>query len=106
MRKEHSLYLGKYDSALEAAGVTRPRGPEALHMFIGVHADYRGSGNAGRLLEYYCQRTFKAGASQIRSAVLLSNRASMRFFEKMGWNITKTSDKQVSVWTNQPDSSS
>ena len=102
VQRKQTLALGGYDSVLEAAGVPRPKGQEALCMFIGVHADHRGGGNARRLLEYYCNKTFESGVSQIRGAVLLSNKASMRFFEKIGWNITKTADNQVSVWTDRP----
>ena len=57
-----SLILGGYDSKLADAGVPAPEGLEDVCMGIGVHSDYRGGGNAAKLIDYYVKRVFERGA--------------------------------------------
>jgi GNAT superfamily N-acetyltransferase len=94
--------LGEYNSALAGAGVPPPDGPEDLCMGIGVHKDYRGGGNASRLVDYYACRVFEKGAVRIRGAVLTGNIASMTFFKRRGWEFRRISDAQVSIWLDRP----
>lgn len=96
------LSLGGYDSNLAEAGVPAPDGLEDVCMGIGVHSDYRGGGNAAKLLDYYVNRVFEKGAVRVRGGVLISNIASMTFFKRRGWNFKEISDTQVSVWINRP----
>ena len=104
LRKTNALPLGEYDSALAAKGVPSPRGPEDLNMGIAVHSKFRGGGNAKRLVEYYTDRMFEAGAARIRGAILTKNTPSMIFFERCGWKFKEISDTQVSVWIDRPNS--
>jgi GNAT superfamily N-acetyltransferase len=101
-----SLNLGEYNPVLAVAGVPPPQGPEDLCMGIGVHSDYRGGGNAARLIDYYVTRVFEKGAVRIRGAVLTSNIASMTFFRRCGWNFKRISDAQVSIWIDRPEEGS
>ena len=96
------LSLGGYDSLLADAGVPAPEGLEDVCMGIGVHSDYRGGGNAGKLLDYYVNRVFEKGAVRVRGGVLTSNIASMTFFKRRGWEFRRISDTQVSVWFDKP----
>ncbi len=102
IRGTNAMSLAQYDTTLAKAGVPAPKGVESLNMFIGVHKDYRGGGNARKLLEHYCDQAFKAGACRVRTAVLCNNTASIRFFNKMEWNINKISEKYISVWIDKP----
>jgi ribosomal protein S18 acetylase RimI-like enzyme len=106
LQKKDSMLLGGYDSILAAAGVPAPKGPEALHMLIGVHKQFRGGGNAQRLIEYHTKRMFEHGATRVRSAVLLSNLRSLNFFRRVGWNIKEVSSTYMSVWIDRPNSDS
>ena len=98
LRKKNSLSLGEYDSVLAEAGVPAPSGLEDLNMGIAVHPDWRGGGNAAKLIEYYTAIIFKTGVVRIRTAILTNNVASMFFFKRCGWKVRKVSDTQVSVW--------
>jgi ribosomal protein S18 acetylase RimI-like enzyme len=71
-------------------------------MGIGVHSDFRGGGNAARLVDYYARRVFEKGAVRTRGAVLASNTASMNFFKRRGWEFRRISDTQVSIWLDRP----
>jgi GNAT superfamily N-acetyltransferase len=71
-------------------------------MGIGVHSDFRGGGNAGRLIDYYVTRVFEKGAVRTRGAILVNNTASMTFFKRHGWEFRRISDTQVSVWLDRP----
>ncbi len=106
LRKKHILPLGEYNVALADAGVPAPKGLEDLNMGIAVHPDYRGGGNAARLIGYYTARVFEMGATRIRGAILTNNLASMIFFKRRGWKFKELSDTQVSVWIDRPDSNS
>lgn len=101
LRGKSGLQLGEYDSVLANAGVPPPEGQEDLCMGIGVHKDYRGRGNAARLIDYYVTRVFEKGAVRIRSAVLTDNIASMTFFKHRGWEFRPISDIQVSIWIDR-----
>ena len=102
LRGKTGLHLGEYDSALANAGVPPPEGTENLCMGIGVHRDYRGGGNAARLLNYYVSSVFEKGVVRIRGAVLTTNVASMILFKSCGWEFRQVSDTQMSVWINRP----
>jgi RimJ/RimL family protein N-acetyltransferase len=102
LRGKSSLQLGKYDSILAQAGVPSPEGPEDLQMGIGVHKDYRGGGNAERLIDYYVTRVFEKGVVRIRGAVLTRNVASMILFKRCGWEIKEISNTEVSIWLDRP----
>ena len=103
LRKTKSLYLGEYDSVLARAGVPPPKGPEDLNMGIGIHSDFRGGGNATRLIEFYSKRIFETPVVRIRGAILADNIASIKFFERQGWRFKKISDTQFSVWIDRPE---
>jgi GNAT superfamily N-acetyltransferase len=102
LRGQSGLHLGEFDSALASAGVPPPQGQEDLCMGIGVHSDFRGGGNAARLIDYYAARVFEKGAVRTRGAVLTDNIASMNFFKRRGWEFRRISDTQVSVWFDRP----
>jgi GNAT superfamily N-acetyltransferase len=102
LRGKTGLHLGEYDSALANAGVPPPQGPGDLCMGLGVHSDYRGGGNAARLIDYYVTRVFEKGAVRTRGAVLTGNIASMTFFKRRGWEFKPVSDSQVSIWIDRP----
>jgi GNAT superfamily N-acetyltransferase len=102
LRGTTGLYLGEYDSALANAGVPPPQGQEDLFMGIGVHSDYRGGGNASRLIDYYSTRVFEKGAVRTRGAVLTSNIASLAAFKHRGWELRRISDIQVNIWFDRP----
>jgi GNAT superfamily N-acetyltransferase len=102
LRGKTGLHLGEYDPALANAGVPPPDGQEDLCMGIGVHSDYRGGGNAARLIDYYVTRVFEKGAVRTRGAVLTSNIASMASFKHRGWEFRRISDTQVSIWIDRP----
>jgi GNAT superfamily N-acetyltransferase len=105
LRKSNVSPLGnlrEYDSQLANAGVPPPEGPEDLCMGIGVHRDFRGGGNAAKLLDYYIKRVFEKGAVRVRGAVLVSNTPSMTFFKNRGWEFRRISDAQVSIWLDRP----
>ena len=102
LRGKTGLSLGEYDSALANAGVPPPQGQEDLCMGIGVHSDYRGGGNAARLIDYYVTRVFEKGVVRTRGAVLANNIASMTFFKHRGWEFRRISDTQVSIWIDRP----
>ncbi|MCK4782949.1 MAG: GNAT family N-acetyltransferase [Desulfobacteraceae bacterium] len=103
LRGIHSLSLGSYDCSLANAGVPPLRGPEDILMGIAVHRQFRGAGNAARLIEYYNTRVFARGALRIRTAILTSNIASMKFFKRLGWQFRELCSSQVSVWIDRPD---
>jgi GNAT superfamily N-acetyltransferase len=104
--KKNEINLGEYDSVLANAGVPAPKGVEDLCMVIGVHKDFRGRGNAARLLNYYVTKVFEKGAVRIRGAVLTRNIASMNFFKHQGWEIRPVSDTYVSIWIDRPENKS
>lgn len=108
IRLKKRNYPSLYNSAsiMVDAGVSPPKGPEALFMFIGVHKKWRGGGNAGRLVKYYSDRTFQAGVARIRGAVLYENRACFGMFKRLGWNITEISPEEVCIWIDRPSSDS
>ncbi len=99
---QRGLNLGGYDSVLADAGVPAPGGIEDVCLGIGVHSDFRGGGNAAKLIDYYVKRVFEKGAVRVRGGVLKSNIASMTFFQRRGWNFREISDEQVSVWIDRP----
>ena len=94
--------LEAYDSLLANAGVPPPEGLEDLCMGIGVHSDFRGGGNAARLIDYYVARAFEKGAVRVRGDVLYSNTASMTFFKHRGWEFKRINDTQASIWIDRP----
>ena len=106
LRKTNVLPLGEYDSVLAAKGVPPPSGLEDINMGIAVHSQFRGGGNAKRLIEYYTARMFEAGITRIRGAILTKNTPSMIFFKRRGWKFKEISDTQVSVWIDRTSSNS
>jgi N-acetylglutamate synthase-like GNAT family acetyltransferase len=70
-------------------------------MGIAIHPNWRGGGNAKRLLDYYIHKIFQTEAVRIRGAILTSNVASMTFFRRRGWQFKEISPKQVSVWVDK-----
>jgi GNAT superfamily N-acetyltransferase len=94
--------LGAYDADAAAAGIPAPNGVEDVCMGIAIHPEYRGGGNATKLIEHYVTRVFEKGATRIRGAILKNNIASMTFFKKRGWTFMDVSDNEVSVWINKP----
>ena len=101
--KRNSFSLGKYEPALAAIGIPAPKGPENINMEIALHPDFRGKGNAARLLEFYNKRVFEDGAVRTRGQVLASNIASATFFKRQGWTFLKISDTQFSIWFDKPN---
>jgi GNAT superfamily N-acetyltransferase len=94
--------LGEYDSLLAKAGIPPPEGLEDLCMGIGVHSDYRGGGNAARLIDYYVKKAFEKGAVRVRGDVFLSNTASVTFFKHRGWEFRRITDTQAGIWIDRP----
>lgn len=106
LRKNTSPSLGEYGSALADAGVPAPKGTEALFILVGVHKQWRGKGNAERLVKYFATQMFEAGAKRIRGAISSDNLASLILHKRLGWKFKKISDTEVSVWIDRPDFSS
>jgi len=101
-RVKNRSRLGEYDSVLAKAGVPPPEGLEDLCMGIGVHRDFRGEGNAARLIDYYVTRMFEKGVVRVRGDTRTNNIASMTFFKRRGWEFRRISDTQVSIWIDRP----
>lgn len=106
LRKKTSPSLGEYDSVLADAGVPAPKGMEAFFTLVGVHPQWRGGGNAERLVKYFTTQMFQAGAARIRGAIRPNNLASLILHKRLSWNITKISPEEVCVWIDRPDSDS
>ncbi len=90
------------ENALANAGVAAPKGPEAFFLVIGVHAEWRGGGNAERLVEYLTARMWEKGMARVRGSVSASNLASLILYKDLGWSMKRVSDEQVFVWTDRP----
>ena len=101
-KKQNHLSLGRYDSKLSKQGVPAPRGTEDINVCIAVHSEFRGGGNAKKLIEFYMNRIFDMGVTRIRGAILSGNVASLKFFRRQGWEVKQISDTQCSVWIDGP----
>lgn len=99
VRNMRTLLKG-HKNLLENTGIPAPRGPEAFFMDIGVHEQWRGGGNAERLVEYLTARIREMGVARVRASVSPSNLASLILFKGLGWNMKKVADEQVFVWTD------
>ena len=98
--------LEKHNSASNGSGVPPANGPEAFYIILGVHSQWRGRGNAGRLVNYLVARMFEAGAGRILGFIPSNNLPSLKLHKRLGWNIKKISDENVEIWMEQPDSDS
>jgi RimJ/RimL family protein N-acetyltransferase len=96
--------LGEYSDELAKAGVPVPNGLEDLNMGIALHPNFRGGGNAAKLIQYYQKHIFEKGAARIRGAILQENSASIKFFKKQGWEFKQLPDSNFSVWIDRPSS--
>lgn len=94
----------KRDSVLADADVPAPKDPEAFFALVGVHAKWRGGGNAERLVKYFTSQMFAAAAARIRGTVRSDNLASLILFKRLGWKSRKISDTQVSIWIDRTGS--
>lgn len=106
LRRKTGPSLGEYDSALADAGVPAPKGTEAFFTLVGVHKQWRGGGNAERLVRYFTNQMFQAGTVRIRGAIHPDNLASLILHKRLGFNIKKISAEEISVWIERPNSSS
>ncbi len=102
LQKRSGPTLVEYNSILSVAGVPAPDGPEAYFTLVGVHPQWRGKGNAERLVKFFTAQMFEAGAARIRGAIHSDNLASLILHKRLGWNIKKISDKDISVWIDRP----
>lgn len=103
LQKKTGPPLTEYDSDLAEAGVPAPKGQEALFMLVGVSSQYRGGGNAERLVRYFTAQTFEAGIERIRGAIHSGNLASLILFKRLGWHIKKISADNINVWIDRSD---
>jgi len=97
------LLLQKRNAVLANSTVPPPKGPEASYILLGVHTQWRGRGNAGRLVEYFTTRMFETGAARINALIRLDNLPSLKVHKRLGWNMTEISPEEVCVWIDRPD---
>jgi L-amino acid N-acyltransferase YncA len=91
---------------LADSSVPAPKGPDAIYTILGVHTQWRGRGNGGRLVDYLAARIFDAGAARITGLIRTDNLASLSLHKRLGWNIKKISTEHVKVWIDRPDTNS
>lgn len=103
LRKKTGPSLTEYDSDLADAGVPAPTGQEGLFVLVGVHPEWRGGGNAERLVKYFTTQMFEAGAARIRGAIRSDNLPSLILHKRLGWHIKKISADSISVWIDRSD---
>ncbi|MBA7472911.1 hypothetical protein ES707_08243 [subsurface metagenome] len=98
--------LEKHNSASNGSSVPPANGPEALYIILGVHSQWRGRGNAGRLVNYLVTRMFEAGAGRILGFIPSNNLPSLKLHKRLGWNIKQISTEEVKAWVDRPDPNS
>ncbi len=97
-----SMGTGPFCSELAKLGLSVPAGLEDINLGIAIDPNFRGHGNAARLIDFYQKKVFQLGAVRVRGAILTSNLASMTFFQRQGWQFLKASEKEVVVWIDRP----
>ena len=100
------LFRAKADSGLADAGIPPAKGIEARFLGVAVHPEYRGDRNAERLVEYFANRVFKAGAVRLGGSVFPENLASLILYKRLGWNVMKTGPNRVDVWVDHKETDS
>ncbi|MDH3208560.1 MAG: GNAT family N-acetyltransferase [Gemmatimonadota bacterium] len=90
------------ESELPGAGRPSADGPEAFFLVIGVHEEWRGGGNAPRLIEYLSERMWERDFARLRGFVSTSNLASLILYKNLGWSMQRGPGDQVFVWTDRP----
>jgi ribosomal protein S18 acetylase RimI-like enzyme len=98
------VLLARRKTELADLGVPALPGPEAFLLLVGVHEQWRGGGNAERLVEYITARMFEDGVVRIRGAVGPENLPSLILHKRLGWNVKKVFADEVSVWIDRPKS--
>lgn len=97
------LLRGKFDTELVDLGAPPKKGPEAYFLNVGIHSQWRGGGNAERLVKYFATQMRKKGVTRIRGSVPLDNLPSLILYKCLGWNTKKISADEVCVWVDFPN---
>jgi len=85
---------------MDQAGIPPADGPVARLLYIGMLPEYRGGGNAQRLLQYCAEQLFALGAVRVAGIVPGDNLPSLILYKKAGWNVQKTGGRYY-VWADR-----
>lgn len=83
---------------VNADNIPPANGPVGIFMPVAIHSDYRGGGNAARLVNFFAQRMFDKGMVRVRGRIEENNIASLKLFRKLGWSEKRVSKHWYKVW--------
>jgi len=101
LRSVRRLFHAVDVAGASEAGIEPPDGPLMRYTYLGVHPDFRGRGNAKRLVAYFAEQAFGRGAARVAGTIVGSNRASQNLHKRLGWNMRTFKDQTCYIWLDK-----
>ena len=79
-------------------------GKTARFIVVGVCQNWRGGGNAERLVRHFTDQIFALGADRVTGIVHVTNPASLILWKRLGWHLCRTTPSQYLIYVDKTES--